>query len=374
LKTDTIKVIEGSDGYKTYTFGLNLQEFNKLTNVVIKDSAQYLKYRLVEYKSENFQQWLNDVKHQVNSFIIPTSEVTDLEGKFKVCDEIVNVDFTCPSGMHSGGQLEICDYDFSLWSLEYTFETHACLGGGGAEGGSFGTSPHAGGGGGGQTNISTKTPCNKIKDIMLIPNIKDELIALDSKTSDVIEWGKYKLDNSNVIQNPPANTFGVVTLPPLATGNYSFFAHSHNSPSTATYSIFSWADLEDMAILARNGKLEEGFVTFLMTADGTRYALTIANAEAFGNFFSTPLDSNFNNSIGLQRANAMNLYYDPAFKGNPLIKENSTDNIVDEKAFLDLVSDNNLGVTLFETNATFTTFDAVTHDKTNNTIVKTPCN
>lgn len=36
IKTDNIYVITGLDGLKTYTFGLNFEELNKLTNVLLK--------------------------------------------------------------------------------------------------------------------------------------------------------------------------------------------------------------------------------------------------------------------------------------------------------------------------------------------------
>ena len=65
--------------------------------------------------------------------------------------------------------------------------------------------------------------------------------------------------------------------------------------------------------------------------------------------------------------------YDSTIK-NPILKENSTDVVADEKAFLDMIKDFDMGITLFEANSTFTNFEIAKHNLTTNDIDKTPCN
>ena len=70
-------------------------------------------------------------------------------------------------------------------------------------------------------------------------------------------------------------------------------------------------------------------------------------------------------SIAEKRGSEAKKYYgllDP--DPNPIIKEDNLDTVLDEKAFLDLLQDNDLGLSLFEVNSTFTAFDKVSHDKT----------
>jgi hypothetical protein len=155
-------------------------------------------------------------------------------------------------------------------------------------------------------------------------------------------------------------------------------AHTHNSPATDTYSIFSWSDLEAFALLLKLGKIDaNNFTAFLATADGTYYALTIENTQNFLQFFALKEDPLFDNNIALKRVDQAKKYFGElaSFNDNinPII-DYDTDPLDDEKAFLDLLQENNLGLSLFESNATFTTFEKVTHNKTTGNIDKTPCN
>lgn len=220
-----------------------------------------------------------------------------------------------------------------------------------------------------------KDPCDKVKKLLSKPNMQSEISSMATKTSEPNEWGRYKLTSSSVIQTPPSTSAGAVDFPIPASGQYTMIAHTHNSPASSTYSIFSWMDLEGLATLIRQGKVDtQKFVAFLATADGTYYALTIEDPSAFSNFFATAFDTEFDLETGKIRAREMNTYYDPAKIGNPIIKENNSDNLADEKAFLTFLQDNNLGVTLFEANSDFTTFEKVSYDKLTDDIQKTPCN
>ena len=126
----------------------------------------------------------------------------------------------------------------------------------------------------------------------------------------------------------------------------------------------------------KNDKIDsEQFVAFLITADGTSFVLTIDNPDKFKKFFALSYEPNFDLSIAEKRVSEAKKYYgllDP--DPNPIIKENNLDTVADEKAFLDILQNNDLGLSLFEVNPTFTAFDKVSHDKTTGIINKQPCN
>lgn len=219
-------------------------------------------------------------------------------------------------------------------------------------------------------------PCVKINGLLAaIPAAQPELASMATQVSDTSEHGRYKLTRSNVVQTPPTGTNGAVSFPTPASGAYIMHAHTHNSPANTTLSVFSWFDLEAIAKLMKQGKISPDCVFFLATADGTNYAFTIDDQVKFSQFFAIGTDPDFDMEIGIQRAETMKKYYDVGnVTGTPLIKEDSTNNLVDEKAFLDMLADNNMGASLLEANSNFTSFNKVVHDKATDTIVPTPCN
>lgn len=260
-------------------------------------------------------------------------------------------------------------------------------GGGDTTGGSSSGS-HGGGGSNGGTNTSpvvpctrncpdlTPDPCEKLNKLSTtIPTAQAELANLATKTNELVEHGLYKLNNASVIQNAPVGSAGKVEMRIPSSGAYTIFAHSHCSPSNTSLSVFSWYDLEAIAVIMKQGKISQDCVFFLPTSDGTNYAMTIDDQEAFLQFFAIGTDDNFDMSIALKRADVMKDYYDIGnVTGTPIIKENSTDNTFDEKAFIDMLKDNNMGTSLLEADPTFTTFTKVSHNKTTGNIDRTPCN
>lgn len=246
---------------------------------------------------------------------------------------------------------------------------------------------HGGGAGGVPTSpvlpckdcpeIDKPDPCDKIKVLLTItPTAQAELANLATKTSDVVEHGLYKLSGASVIQTPPTGSNGAVSFPILSSGAYTMLAHTHNSPATNTYSVFSYGDFLAIAELMKLGKISPDCVFTLSTADGTNYAITINDQATFLQFFALGTDPNFNMEIAMKRSEVIIEYYgENNSNPNPIIKENSSiGNNGDEKAFLDMITDLNMGVTLFEANSTFTTFSKVTHNKTTGNIDPTPCN
>lgn len=385
-----------NEDYESYTFKI-IKEGGKLENILFTKNEYNefdvfkLNYDITEVELIllNFQ----DIKPK--EVINLMSSVT--ANKFIVITFLVSL---CNHDPYDCGGF-FCGFEevtFSMWIDDSIGMGSNGGGGGSSEGGS-----NSGGGGGGSgggssannPNSNTNSielpiltmpvhgapivisPCGKVKKAFTkLPTLRTELSGMSGKTGETTEWGRFKTTNASVIQTPGSTASGEVSFPIPSNGQYTMMAHTHNSPANTTYSVFSWADLEALATLVRNEKVDtDNFVAFLATADGTYYAFTIEDPDAFAQFFATALDTGFDPAIGAKRAKEMDKYYDIDKKGTPpLISENSTDNNKVEKAFLDFMQDNNIGASLFESNSTFTTFDKVTHNKTTDNVDKQPCN
>ena len=219
--------------------------------------------------------------------------------------------------------------------------------------------------------------CVKIDDLFSNnPTLQQELISLKSTTSASAERGKYKLSSTSLVQNSPIGTNGAVELIiPTGSQKYEMIAHTHNAPANATYSVFSFEDLLGISNLLRNNKINtSSFVSFLTTADGTNYAFTVNNPTLFLNVFATKFDSGFDYDTSLNTYKLKDKYYTGSKDESPLIIENNTDLLKDEKLFLDFLKDVNMGITLFEVNDTFDSFEEVTYNRRTDSIEKENCN
>lgn len=414
IDTDYGLYIEDGD-YHSYTFKITRPNGSNylLENVVVskKNDTEYetilYQYNITEQELDMIDdgEFVN-LEGKMNRVFLENSIITsEVTGKYYFnghCyeDNPVFVAGTmCRTGRHSFFDGSACEYFGEAGSATYGYHTWQttlvpCDDGGG--GGVGGTSSYSGGSGGtggvttspvnnckGSNCITEEgnaNPCEKVKNQFTNnPTLQDKLNTLSGNTTANTERGFHKLSNSNIIQNAGVGVDGSVLLPTVPNGaKCTILAHTHNAPAANTYSIFSWADLEAFAKLLKLGKLDaNSFTAFLATADGTYYALTIENTQNFLQFFAIKGDPLFDINIATKRVEQAKIYFGElaSFNENivPIIDYN-TDPLDDEKAFLDLLQDNNLGVSLFESNATFTTFEKVTHNKTTGNIDKTPCN
>ncbi|MEE9349530.1 MAG: hypothetical protein V3U80_05740 [Flavobacteriaceae bacterium] len=167
-------------------------------------------------------------------------------------------------------------------------------------------------------------------------------------------------------------------IEPVGTQKYEMIAHTHNSPASNTYSVFSFSDLRVISNLLRRNKIDNSkFVCFLSTADGTNYAFTIDDPVQFLKVFALLKDVGYDQATSQNRSNQNIKYFDDyniSPTNTPLIVENSTSNLDDEKYFLDFISATNLSLTLFEVNNTFDSFEKVSHNTTTGNIDKITCN
>ncbi|MCF2220166.1 hypothetical protein H9Q08_12725 [Chryseobacterium sp. PS-8] len=258
-------------------------------------------------------------------------------------------------------------------------------GSGGSSGG-VGTMSTGGGttpmGGGGSSGSTFTDDCTKVKSVnTTIPTLPSINAALkdaiaDTKENAITAYTDYP-------QNPTfqytAGTPGGVEIPKNPPKKYIYVGHTHNSPSSSTYSVPGWGDLNWIREVYENGKVDSNTVFVLITADGTQYAMTISDWTKFNMALYLPKNksdediyfSKLSSRIGIE-------YYGEQVGGTllveGLIKENSTDKEQDLVYFLKMIKQHDMGINVFEMNNDFTKFTRVTLKNNNTQVNRTPCN
>lgn len=378
-----------SDSITSYTFLITRENTNQnaFENLIVnaKQNQDPKAYILKYLSTTSF----NDVPFNFNTFqgtrtinriIYNASQINSLYTIEDIVCDIVETWICGGPGNHSS-DVPGCGGHSGGSSM-------VCTGGGGGGSGSSGSSG-AGGGGSVPTApvppcrdcpvLDKPDPCYKIKKLMTTtPTAQTELADLATKTSDAVEHGRYKLSSASVIQTPPTGSNGAVSYPsPNSTaGVYTMQAHTHNSPASATYSVFSWEDLMSISFLITKNKISSDCVFFLITADGTSYAMTINDMTKFTdimyNFSSYPEGTMIDMERVFNRNKLDKAFYKTENNNVPLIKVNSNP-ANDKLNFLKFMKQANLGVDLMTVdNATFTNFTKITLDNDDN-IVPTPC-
>lgn len=133
INPDNVLLIEEENGNKHYTFSLNMQENNTLTNVVIKQVGTEIDYKVIEYASPDIEQWLIDNIDNGYSNIEPT--ITEKGGNPNSSAFCPRFHYSCPGIGHSLSDIAggaNCPYEFSDFIVTITYE--ACGGAGGGAG------------------------------------------------------------------------------------------------------------------------------------------------------------------------------------------------------------------------------------------------
>lgn len=148
---------------------------------------------------------------------------------------------------------------------------------------------------GGRRNFSKS--CKKIKKLKeKIPSLTQTLTDLSNTTNQDHENGIFADEtvtntSTNPIQNMPniSNQGGSIKPNLNPSSKYIMMAHTHDvsgSTGNGTYSIFSWGDLATINRLIVEGHIKTSeFIFYVITADGTRYALTIENSNKLSEVF-----------------------------------------------------------------------------------------
>lgn len=393
---------------QTYTFKVNrIPNNGQFENLILKTSktgdfdAILVQYNqnVLNLNSNNSQEILNSINQNVTFTYLGKKSINEINSKFMYNEECYEPGFvyvaghSCASGQHSFADGAVCTYwgttDMATsGGYVYTMIPVSCDGGGGGGGelgDGFSTGPHGGGGG----SDPLDTPCTKVKKpFTKVPSLKQRTQTLAGQTSQPTEKGFYMCNNAtSATTNPFTNlsngTSGSIELPANVSAPMLVIAHTHNSPATSTYSVPSWEDLDEFSKYIQENPTfvdSENLVFIVITADGTRYALTINNIELFKDFFYWPkFDiANYDYSKLLRKNNAMTEYYYGIPNANPpvlpKIKENSTSNSQDLKHFLNMLQVGGAGVDVFEINSTYSTFTQVTYNPNTDQIIRTNCN
>lgn len=246
-------------------------------------------------------------------------------------------------------------------------------------------------GGAGPRDITTKPTitirgprreCKKIADRIesAIGNLeyRDKIVDLAQNVTDTQNEHGMSVDTEgNFVTLTPGPSLQPNLNP---THKLVSFDHIHNDHPDGTYSVFSFADLRTLSVLLDNDKIEVSeFVATLSTSKGTHYALTISDASKFKKFFYYWNNISSGSNIWTveewkeseKKATILEkIYYTNKI---PRIKQTDTNNEAVLKEFLDFLRKADMGVTLFEADASFENFIEVTKPEGSNEIVKKPC-
>ncbi len=209
--------------------------------------------------------------------------------------------------------------------------------------------------------IANQAQCKKIKEALNGNTYITNLEGLASLVNDPKEYGSGLDSSGNVTYFPPGDV--VKILPPPEGTTYTIVSHTHDA---GKLSVFSFTDLEAIAKLLLDNHINtDTFVATLSTQKGTHYVLTISTPKKFKDFFYSKihfiqdLDLQYHNTYRNKSENMKNLadkYYNSETR---LISENNSNNAAVLQQFLAFLKEADMGVNLFETDATFQNFQEV---------------
>ena len=388
--------LEDNYGNKTYTFKIERNPpSSSFENLVLKDigNGEFQAY-ITKYDSILLNNPSNFSPNLFQISYIGNKSSSILE-KLTTCSVTVTSQVYVPGicsgeGHQTGDSSCLCGTpghnctpaDEGYYTTVYSTYYYTCDDGSGSSGGSgVPTSPYPPGGGGG----TITSPCNKIKNANTkFPSLKPALVNLSSTTTQNHENGFF-IDQSattstpNPVQNVPPGTGGVLNINTNPPHKYVIFAHTHDAvgpDGQGTYSIFSWDDLAIINSLIKNNHIDvSDFIFYVITADGTKYAITISDPSVLDYFFYNP-ENIVGQPYDIERAMKMQkffeIYYDKSKGG--LITE--TSNPANDKVnFLKFLKETGLNssISLFEVDPTFTTYTQLSLSS-NGTVNPKNCN
>lgn len=422
IDTTAVQVIE-SDAYISYTFKANMfnEVENKLHNYVLTlfndETVNQLlvTYPILEDNNDLIYDFNNTTAEAIDGDILLYARGDGCQGLYDVDTWNPNggtcIDYDCTAGgNHSPG--DNCNGDEN--EQPYTICTGAwvshCASGSG-NGGNTGTDEDDFQlGGGGSTNspndqedeepiavvpydetFGLRRECNKITNYLdnNTINFRQQLVLLAATVNENYENSiAVSSDNSQLVQSGTVGSGGT-NIPTNPTLQYATIAHTHDAfgldpdgdgVGTGTYSVFSFEDLKTLAEILYNNKLNSGtFVAFLTTNKGTRYALTINNSTKFLDLFYSVNENNPTTEV--EKTKWQNSYsklsdlkweyYNPK-NTDCKIKTTDNDNETVLEHFLSFLEQGDAGVTIFEANTTFDSFDRV--KLTDLGVKRLPCN
>ena len=235
-------------------------------------------------------------------------------------------------------------------------------------------------------DVRSDDECKKIKNVMAMGTFRQQLQTLAVSVNDPVNEhgiGLYANDSTTVAFTPAPE----IDITGNAFLKYNAVAHVHNNPPYVdvtqvggTYSIFSYDDIVALLMLVKRNRIyPDTFISTLSTKKGTHYVLTISSINRFKEFYYHKLNVLANLSPQdaakygrtLQRERDMREKYYDINDGK--IKRQNSDNEYVLEQFLNFMYEADMGLTLYETDATFTYFNKVSKSGINNPVKRTPC-
>lgn len=392
--TEKAILIEDDKGSKSYTFEISRSQPNTelYENLVLKDMGNntYSAF-IMQYKKTLFQltDALSDeeLKNYITIQDLGTKSGTAIFGKTLVCYKVFPNNSYFPGTPCINGHTDPATCDLTgdaapipgYWMTGYDVMPYLCDN----EPNPFSTVPLEGGGGSLTGNGGLTSRCNKVKKpFTTIPTLAQKSKDFAVKISETKEHGFTVMNNATAgTSNPFKESNGTsetVEISLTPSNKYTYVYHTHNSPAETTYSIFGWADLIWMRFAYLNGAVDSNTVFVVVTADGTKYAMTVDAWEFFNNVFYVRMpNEEFNMEMTTNADRIRGDYFEGQFIDGvwkePLIPEYSTDKEKDLGYFLQMMEKNAVSINLFEINDDFTKFTKVSKN-INGQLQRSPCN
>ena len=406
LNPDNVLLIEEENGNKHYTFSLNMQENNTLTNVVIKQVGTEIDYKVIEYASPDIEQWLIDNIDNGYSNITPT---ISNRGDGSEC-YLYDVRCPDPDFRHQLSDGE-CTYDASEFIITVTpfpcgpgseggnFDHFGDVGDGSSNTGSPSDNNYGSGGNNNTTFTNPNPPCDPRVDCPLFDqetnpctNLKKHLSISDGiklkspgmydfltgKLNQTQEYGFYFKKEDDVYT--PYPSYNAVSDKITIKVGENYFCSIHTHPYPAGNPMFSWEDVYSLQQYFQlvDPSLQQEVTVFLVCKDpngvNQLYALKIDDFTLFSDMLIADISETVlpKDLEGLnteeQVKEILRLMNAKQHKYN---QENF--NINQEVPFLNYFA--NANISLYKANDGLTNWDKLTlSNNPTEPITKTPCN
>ena len=396
ITTDSIYKLVSQENKTTYSFYIEPTSFtaeeNEIFNLIYLKSDNVWEHTIIGLEKTSVQS-PNQPLYQSSELLYDSRIQNNTTYTREVCiTEVYN--FHCTgTGQCRYGQCDMC-----YLCVDRTLTVDFCGGSGGSSNPSDGSSDNTGGGDGSNSNDpydftpndgSTpfqKSPCQKVRELLdSQPVFKQKLKALAPQAATAtFEKAVALYADNTTAEFDGANAKIDIPLNPAE--KYLALAHIHDpvGNGNGTYSVFSFGDINWIGVVdVVNSKANlDKFVSFLATADGTFYAITISDKAKFRAAFNYLKYANPNITSEqrmqyLEIADKKQKIYDKYYletkphPNYPLIKENGGNNETDLENFLNFIAEGNFGISVLETDVNFETFSEV-KKKTNSSQTSLP--
>lgn len=229
--------------------------------------------------------------------------------------------------------------------------------------------------------LKNKKECKKINDHMNgLYDLRDKLADLATKVNETNERGFGMSPYGNVNEfnnNLPNGDIEFTTGPGMV---YNVISHTHTA---GKLSVFSFDDLVSIARWIRGGYISDqtnNLIVTLSTQKGTHYVLTINDMTKFKDFFFYKtnyygaLSETDQPKYSASEAKGYELNRKYYHVDNNRIMPDESDNEKTLMEFLKFMNEANLGVSLFETDASFQSFTELSLSFFGSKVVRDECN